>query len=102
MTRDAVIDAGASVERWFARLKGAPEGRIRLFCFPFAGVGPSAFRGWGAALGNEVEVYAAQLPGRESRLREAPLPSIPSIVGELERAILPLIDRPWALFGHSL
>lgn len=88
--------------RWFARLKESPEGGVRLLCFPFAGVGPSAFRGWGTALGGEVEVFVAQLPGREGRFREEPLVSIPAIVSELQRAIGPLIDRPYALFGHSL
>jgi medium-chain acyl-[acyl-carrier-protein] hydrolase len=91
-----------ATEKWFVRLKGCSEGTIRLFCFPFAGVGPSAFRGWASALGDEVEVFVAQLPGREGRFREEPLDSICALVSRLEHAVVPLIDRRYALFGHSL
>jgi surfactin synthase thioesterase subunit len=45
---------------------------------------------------------AVQLPGRESRLREAPLASIPAVVEAVAAALLPELDRPFALFGHSM
>ena len=73
-----------------------------LVCFPFAGGGAGAFRGWEREL-DGVDVLAAQPPGRETRLREALLTS----VGELADAALePVLERvagrPYALFGHSL
>ena len=43
-----------------------------MFCFPYAGGGASAYRGWAASLPNDVEVCPVQLPGRESRLRDQP------------------------------
>jgi medium-chain acyl-[acyl-carrier-protein] hydrolase len=42
------------------------------------------------------------LPGREGRLREQPLRSIPAIVDCVADAMAPWLDRPFALFGHSI
>jgi surfactin synthase thioesterase subunit len=49
-----------------------------------------------------MEVCAIQLPGRESRLDEASLDSIPKLVHALLPALEPLLDLPFAFFGHSL
>jgi surfactin synthase thioesterase subunit len=76
--------------------------RRRLFCLPYAGGGAGVFRAWSEALPADVELLAAQLPGREGRLRERPFDSVADIVN----AVLPLIaaasDLPYALFGHSM
>ncbi|WP_158206632.1 thioesterase II family protein [Pseudoduganella flava] len=75
---------------------------MRLICIPFAGGGASAFRPWGAALSARLEVVAVQPPGRESRFREAPLRDIATIVEQLGTALAAGLDRPFALFGHSM
>jgi medium-chain acyl-[acyl-carrier-protein] hydrolase len=75
---------------------------VRLFCVPFAGVGPSAFRGWAQALGRDVETFYVQLPGREGRIREQSLSSVAEMTELLVEALLPWLDRPYALMGHSL
>ena len=76
--------------------------QVRLFCFPYAGGGASVFRTWSKSLPGHVEVCAIQLPGRESRFREPPLTQLPDILGALEQAIVPLLDKPFAFFGHSM
>jgi surfactin synthase thioesterase subunit len=43
-----------------------------------------------------------QLPGREGRLRERPIPSLRAIVDALVPALAPQLDRPYAFFGHSM
>lgn len=43
-----------------------------------------------------------QPPGREQRLRETPLRRIPEVVEALLGVTAPLLDRPFAFFGHSL
>jgi medium-chain acyl-[acyl-carrier-protein] hydrolase len=43
-----------------------------------------------------------QLPGREARLLETPFNSLPPLVERLSQALLPYLDRPFALFGHSM
>jgi surfactin synthase thioesterase subunit len=53
-------------------------------------------------LGNDIEAFYLHLPGREGRLRETPLTSVASMTELLVDAILPWLDRPFALFGHSL
>jgi medium-chain acyl-[acyl-carrier-protein] hydrolase len=55
---------------------------VRLVCFPYAGAGASAFRLWPAGLPETIEVLAAQLPGREGRLRELPARDWKSLVAE--------------------
>lgn len=87
---------------WLQRFPPVRRGRVRLFCFPHAGVGASAYRLWPAGLPEELEVHAVQLPGREARLREPSLDSMPAIVRALLPALLPHLDRPFAFFGHSM
>ncbi len=87
---------------WVTRLVPRPAARARLFCFPYAGAGASAYRLWPRGLPEELDVCAVQTPGRESRLREPPLASIPALVEALLPELLPELDRPFALFGHSM
>lgn len=74
---------------------------LRLICFPMRG-GPSLFRGWPLELSQQVEVCAVQLPGREARMKEPPIGDLRRLVVELADAIEPSLDRPFALFGHSV
>lgn len=76
--------------------------RLRLFCFPYAGGGAGAFRGWSAALPPEVEVCPVYLPGRERRFREPGHTRLEPLVEELHEALLPHCGLPFACFGHSM
>lgn len=87
---------------WLLRHVSPVEARVRLFCFPYAGVGASVYRLWPAGLPPEVEVCAIQLPGREGRLRESPMTSIHAMTQALLPELLPWFDRPFAFFGHSM
>lgn len=75
---------------------------LRLICFPYAGGGPSLFRGWPLDLLRNIEVCAVQLPGREARMKEPPIGDLTRLVADLADAIEPSLDRPIALFGHSI
>jgi medium-chain acyl-[acyl-carrier-protein] hydrolase len=77
-------------------------GAGQLFCFAHAGGGSSFFRPWRAALAPEAAVRPIMLPGRESRLDEPPYRRLPDLVESLSEALQPCLDRPYALFGHSL
>jgi surfactin synthase thioesterase subunit/glycosyltransferase involved in cell wall biosynthesis len=83
---------------WFPGAEEA-EGN-RLFCLPHAGAGAAAYAGWQFLPG--VAVCAARLPGRESRIAEAPFERMKPLVEALADAIKPYLDRPFALFGHSM
>jgi len=79
-----------------------PEARVRLFCFPYSGAGASVFRAWPGALHPSMEVRPVQLPGREHRLAEPAFRRMGDLVPAVVRALLPYLDRPFAIFGHSL
>lgn len=87
---------------WFQRAENDPESRLRLFCFPYAGGGTSIFRFWPRQLGPRVAVTPALLPGREERAHEPLCTRFESIVEPLVQQIGPYLDRPFALFGHSM
>jgi medium-chain acyl-[acyl-carrier-protein] hydrolase len=74
----------------------------RLFCFPYAGGGAPIFHSWPDALPPTVEVCVIQLPGRGARLLEKPYRRMDSLVSALTDALAPLLDKPFALFGHSM
>jgi medium-chain acyl-[acyl-carrier-protein] hydrolase len=60
------------------------------------------FRDWSDGLPADVEVCPIQLPGRGTRLMEPPYSRLSLLVEALIQALLPLLDKPFALFGHSL
>ncbi len=88
--------------RWLVRKPATVAPVARLFCIPYAGVGASIYRLWAAGLPAQVEVCSIQLPGRETRLREAPLARISAIVEALLPDLVPHLDLPFAFFGHSM
>ena len=87
-----------------AQPNSAPQAtpKIRLFCFPYAGGGASAFRSWVNELPPTVELACIQLPGRETRIREIPITNLPELIQQLKPAILPHLTIPFAFFGHSM
>jgi medium-chain acyl-[acyl-carrier-protein] hydrolase len=87
---------------WFKFPTPNPQARLRLFCFPYAGGSASTFRLWPAALPLDIEVCAVQLPGRESRLRDAAFTQMQALVQTLDELLRPHLDRPFAFFGHSM
>jgi surfactin synthase thioesterase subunit len=76
---------------------------IPLVCLPFAGAGASFFYPWNDRAGEEIEIVAIQLPGREWRLDEQPYNNAKTAVNELFPEIAgELGGGPVMLFGHSL
>ncbi|MBA2283891.1 MAG: thioesterase [Ktedonobacteraceae bacterium] len=90
------------VTGWITCFQPRPTVRLRLFCFPYAGGSASLFREWSAFFPREIEVCAIQLPGRENRLVEPPLSEFEPLVHQLAQAISPYLEKPCAVFGHSL
>lgn len=87
---------------WILRFDPKPQADLRLFCFPYAGVGASCYRAWPALLPPEFELCAVQLPGREGRLREPPFRSLSELADAAAAGLEPHLDRPYAFFGHSM
>nr|QEO73761.1 thioesterase [uncultured bacterium] len=87
---------------WVKSPRPNPAARRRLFCFPHAGGGALTYRTWPEALPAEVEVRPIHLPGRESRIGEPAFDNLGALVDALVPELLPLLDRPFAFFGHSM
>lgn len=87
---------------WVTSPKPRPNPSLRLFCLPFSGAGASSFLPWSADLPETIEVCPIQLPGRETRMREAPFQRLTPLVKALATEITPWLDMPFAFFGHSL
>jgi medium-chain acyl-[acyl-carrier-protein] hydrolase len=107
MTMRPLAAAGAPVsfradQAWIHNWQPRPDARLRLICFPPAGAGSLFFRPWARSLPEEIEVLAVRLPGRESRIAEPLMTGYAQAVGCLYTALRPLMERPYALFGHSM
>ncbi len=92
----------AAVDSWILCRKPGLKTRLRLFCFPYAGAGALIFRTWSDGLPADVEVCPVQLPGRGTRLMERPFTHFSPLIEALAQALVPLLDKPFAFFGHSL
>jgi len=91
-----------AVNPWFGKrgVKGGAD--LKLFCFPYAGGSSLVYRSWAKLLPENVQVIPVELPGRGSRLKESPFVSLPDLVVALTDAICPILDGPYAFFGHSM
>lgn len=87
---------------WFRVSYPKPQARLRLFCLPYAGGAAAIYRNWPQSLPDDIEVCAIQLPGRENRIREQPFNNLVALVQVLLPNLLPYLDKPFALFGHSM
>ncbi len=86
---------------WFVCPSPNPQARIRLFCFPYAGGGTAVFHAWPRRL-PDAELWLVNLPGRGTRLDEAPYSDMTQLVRMLARAFGPHARGRFAFYGHSL
>ncbi len=77
-----------------------PQARCRLLCVPHAGMGAALFRPWSSLLGDDVELLAARLPGRETRFAEPPLHSMADVIRDLTAAYRSCPALPTVFLGH--
>ena len=87
---------------WVTIPKPRSQTALRLFCLPYAGGSTATYYPWADELSSQIEVCPIQLPGRGHRLREQPFAELPSLVSVLADVLYPYIDRPFAIFGHSM
>jgi surfactin synthase thioesterase subunit len=89
-------------DRWLPRSRRGGDDPVRLFCLPYAGGGASIFRRWSEEFPPGIEVCPIHLPGREGRLAEPAFTDVKPLVARLADVLDPYLDRPFALFGHSM
>jgi medium-chain acyl-[acyl-carrier-protein] hydrolase len=90
------------IDRWLPRPRRGGDQPVRLFCLPYAGGGASIYRRWSEDFPPGIDVCPIHLPGRESRLMEPAFTDVAPLVASLAEALVPYLDRPFALFGHSM
>lgn len=96
-----MTSAGATCS-WITYPKRNPQARVRLFCFPYAGGATLPYRGWADKLPTDVEICPVMIPGRGSRLTEPAFTRLLPLVRAIAEAMLSHLNRPFALFGHSM
>jgi medium-chain acyl-[acyl-carrier-protein] hydrolase len=87
---------------WLIPIRPDPLAALNLVCLPYAGGGASSFRAWGRELPVPLDVCAVEFPGRETRGFEEPLTRMEPLVTALADELVPRLERPYALFGHSM
>jgi len=97
-----VIQTVTAPTRWITRLQPRPNASLQIVCLPSAGAGASMYRHWPALFGEDADVLAVALPGRESRPLEASAKDLSTLARRIVVHLLPVLDRPYVLFGHSM
>jgi medium-chain acyl-[acyl-carrier-protein] hydrolase len=87
---------------WLALRRPNLRARVRLFCFPYAGGSEVTFRTWQQNVPETIEVLPIQLPGRGTRMKEAPLTRLAPLLQVLTHSLRPEMELPFAFFGHSM
>jgi len=87
---------------WLVVTKPNSAATVRLFCFPFAGGGSAVYRLWNDTIGPSIEVIAVEPPGRLARVDQAPVNDVDVFTAQAAKAMIPLLDKPYAMFGHCL
>ena len=91
----------AELARMFPRAR-MTDARARVFCFPYAGGTSAIFDPLRVELPRDVELFAFEPPGRQSRQGEPLIRSMDQLLAPLVRHGASLFDRPYLLLGHSL
>lgn len=89
-------------KKWFQYRVPRASAAVRVFCFPYAGGSATIYRQWVRRAPSFIEVLPVQLPGRFTRLREAPFTSMQPLVQQLADELASELTRPFAFFGHSM
>ncbi|MGP4028919.1 thioesterase II family protein [Actinomadura sp. 3N407] len=88
---------------WFRRFVPGGEGApVRLVCLPHAGGSATYFLPFARAHGTRVDVLSVQYPGRQDRRMEPCIDEMGALADAAFAALGPYLDRPVALFGHSM
>lgn len=78
------------------------EIKLRLFCLPHSGASAMSYSRWRRSLPAWLHVRPLELPGRGMRMDEPLQCDIQRLASQLADEISLELDRPYALFGHSL
>jgi surfactin synthase thioesterase subunit len=92
----------SDTKAWIRRYRPAPAAPVQLVCFPHAGGSASFYLPVAVALSPGIDVLSVQYPGRQDRLAEPCVDDVGTMAEHVVAAVRPVLDRPVALFGHSM
>jgi surfactin synthase thioesterase subunit len=75
---------------------------INLICLPFAGGNKYSYQVFLKHVPSFIKLVPVELPGRSSRFNEPLLTKMDKIVDDVYMQVGPLLDKPYAIFGHSM
>lgn len=83
---------------------GTPDSsaELRLFCLPYGGGSAATYKPWRTIVPRQVDLALVEPPARGARFGEPAATDARALASELASELLPHVDRPWALFGHSM
>ncbi|MBD2385834.1 thioesterase II family protein [Cylindrospermum sp. FACHB-282] len=87
---------------WITCFQPHPQAKLRLFCLPYAGGNAMIYRTWANGLPETVEVCAVELAGRGKQIQLPPMTRLETLVSEIAANLIPFLDKPFAIFGHSM
>ncbi|MDF2630777.1 MAG: putative thioesterase [Symbiobacteriaceae bacterium] len=82
--------------------KPNPTATVRLICLPFAGGSPAAYRNWPDLMPPAAELLSVCLPGRGPLFSDPPYTDMQEMARAVTASLVPYLDRPFVLFGHSM
>lgn len=74
---------------------------VNLLCFANAGAGATMCRTWSDALGDDVDVWGAAYPGRDTLLQAPPANNLDELVAYYMADMSLFPDDGYILYGHS-
>ncbi|MFY1691164.1 thioesterase II family protein [Plantactinospora sp. WMMB782] len=94
-----------SARDWYVPLSGSvresrPDTLPRLFVFPHSGAGYARYSEFTKAVAPDLDVWAANLPGRQARLDEPPMADLSALVEELAERLPRHATARYGLFGY--
>ncbi|MBM0105624.1 thioesterase [Steroidobacter sp. S1-65] len=75
---------------------------IALLCLPCGGASAAMYQRWRLRVPRWIEVIPIELPGRGARAGERFSTDFDALVEQLCLEHAPVLERPYALFGHSM
>ncbi|MER7419884.1 alpha/beta fold hydrolase [Micromonospora peucetia] len=92
----------AGGDPWLRVFRGGGDAGVRLVCVPHAGGAAGFFQSWAGRLPDSVDLLAVRYPGRQDRLSEPCVERMDPLADRITESLTPYLDRPLALFGHSM
>lgn len=81
----------------FLPINCKPNASLRLRCFPYAEGSALIYANWGKFLSDDIEIIAAQPPGRSMRLGEDAHTKMTEIIDDFMDILIPLLNADFKI-----